>query len=326
MIYKSTTVPLTHINLDDQSYRITTTRDKTDIAPSVRRYGLLVPPALIREAGALRIVSGFRRIRTSRRLGQPEIAARLLSSDLRPLDCARIAVTENAAQRPLNLIETARAVQLVSRHCPPTKPCADELAMLGLPNASRMVVKLQGLLRLADSLQAAIVEGWIALNSALEIGELAPRDQQAILEFLSTLRMSVSKQKEVLSMMRDIAGRDGLGVGEVLQSPDIRRIIEDEATESNQKTALVRKLLKKIRYPNLSQAQVRYDEALRTLRFGAQIRLEPPPAFEGETHTMHIRFRNREELETAYLSLGRALQQPALDALFADEPHGGRVC
>jgi ParB-like chromosome segregation protein Spo0J len=318
MIYKFTTVPLTHINLDDQSYRITTTRDKTDIAPSVQRYGLLEPPALRWEAGALIIVSGFRRIRTSGSLGQREITARLLTSELRPIDCARIAVTENAAQRPLNLIETARAVRMVSRYCQPTKQQADELALLGLPSSRRMIARLERLLRLADSLQAAVVEGWIAIHTALEIGEMSSRDQKAALEFMSTLRMSVSKQKEVLSLTRDIAGRDGLGIGEVLQAPDIRRIIDDDAIESNQKTALVRKMLKAIRFPNLSQAQAQYDEALRMLRFGPQIRLEPSPAFEGETHTMHIRFRNRQELEAAYLSLGRALRQPAIDALFSD--------
>jgi ParB family chromosome partitioning protein len=117
---------------------------------------------------------------------------------------------------------------------------------------------------------------------------------------------------------QDIAGRDRKFVGEVLQSTNIQAILAAEDLERNQKTALIRRYLKQTRFPNLSRAEERYHETVRALRLGPRMRIDPPPAFEGENYTLSLHFRHRQDLEHAYRKLGALLKDAAIDTLFSE--------
>ena len=317
MDFNACEVALHRIDREDHSFRITTQRDKSSLLESMATIGLLVPPALWSQPSGLTIVSGFRRIQACQRLGIQRIAARLVPADTQPLACVRMAVIENATQRPLNLVETARAVQLAKNWISDPSELTAELTALGLPTSRAIVDKLERLNRLNHDLQAAVVDGAVSLAVALETGLMPPSDQKAIWQLFSALPMSVSKQKEVLSLARDIAGRDYQTVGDVLQSDAIQAIRCSDEYDRNQKTAAIRRHLKLVRYPNLSQVEAQYQAALTALNLDPHMRINPPPGFEGDLFTLSLRFRNRRDLEAAYRNLGLALENPAFDSLFA---------
>jgi ParB family chromosome partitioning protein len=318
MEYKVSQVALDDIHSEDHTFRITTTQDKFSLRESIAKLGLLQPPAVWRGASGLIVVSGFRRISACRQLGMDTLPARLVAGDLRPWDGLRMAVTENITQRPLNLVEMARAVRRVKTYCPAGHKISDELALLGLPTSRKMISKLEHLGRLRAELQTAVVDGLIGLNAALEIGTMARQDQSAVHELFSLLRMSVSKQKEVLAMACDIAGRDRKNLCEVLQSDMVRGIVDDDHLDRNQKTAMIRRHLKKVRYPHLTQAEAQYLATVRSLKLGPHMRIDPPAHFEGSTYTLSLRFASRDDLEAAYHTIGAVLQNPAVDSIF---PH-----
>ncbi len=311
-------VALHRIDQEDHSFRITTQRDKSSLLESMATIGLLVPPVLWSQPSGLTIVSGFRRIQACQRLGIQRLAARLVPADTQPLACVRMAVIENTTQRPLNLVETARAVQLVKKWIPDHSELTAELTALELPTSRALVDKLERLNRLNRDLQAAVVDGEVSLAVALETGLMSPSDQKVIWKIFSALPMSVSKQKEVVSLARDIAGRDHQTVGDVLQSDAIQTIQHSDQFDRNQKTAAIRRHLRMVRYPNLSQAELQYQAALAALKLDSHMRIDPPPGFEGNLFTLSLRFRNRRDLEAAYRNLGAALENPAIDSLF---PH-----
>ena len=318
MDYNVSEVALHQIDQENLFFRITTQRDKLSLDESITRMGLLVPPALWPRASGLTIVSGFRRILACQRVGIKRLTVRLVSADLEPLACMRMAVIENASQRPLNLIETARAVRLAQNHISDPHAFAKELFALGLPTSHAFLDKLIRLSRLSDDLQTAVLEGVISLAVALETGEMARPDQQAVCKIFSGFPMSVSKQKEILAAAQDIAGRDQQTIGEVFQSEAIQAILRNDQYDRNQKTAALRRHLKMIRYPNLSRAEAQYHAALRSLKLGPEMCIEPPPGFEGDVFKLSLRFKSRRDLEEANRNLGEALSNPAIDFLF---PH-----
>ncbi|MBL0714974.1 MAG: ParB/RepB/Spo0J family partition protein [Desulfosarcina sp.] len=309
-------IALQHINQEDHAFHITTSRDKPSLIESIENIGLLALPTLWARSSGFTIVSGFRRIRACQQLGIQELTVRLVPGDTRPLDCLRIAVADNASQRPFNLIETARAIQRLKKYRPPDREFTAELAALGLPTSRSMITKLDQLGRLNTELQAAVGDGAICLNVALGAGELSREDQMAVLGLFSQLRMSVSKQKEVLTFVKDIAGREKISISEVLHCATIRAIVDDDDLDRNKKTASIRRYLRKIRYPTLSQAEAQYHHTISLLKLGPHIRIDPPPGFEGTTHTLSLRFRNRQDLDAAYRNFGAALENPVLDSLF----------
>lgn len=318
MDYSVSEVALHRINQEDHSFRITTQRDKSSLSESMAKIGMLVPPAIWSQPSGLTIVSGFRRIQTCQRLGIQRIAVRLVAVGTQALACMQMAVIENTTQRPLNLVETARAVRLVKNYVSDPSELTDELTALGLPTSRAILDKLERLTRLNSDLQSAVVDGVVSLGVALETGLMASPDQMVIGKLFSTLPMSVSKQKEVLSLARDIAGRDHQTIGDVLQSDAIQAIMHNDQYDRNQKTASIRRHLRKVRYPNLSQAESKYQAALASLKLDPHMRIDPPPGFEGDLFSLSLRFKNRRDLEAAYRNLGAALENPAIASLF---PH-----
>ena len=63
---KNQTVKLSEIDHADDTYRITTQTDVSDLKQSFKRVGLLNPPFLIENNSSYTVVSGFRRIEACR--------------------------------------------------------------------------------------------------------------------------------------------------------------------------------------------------------------------------------------------------------------------
>ena len=318
MEYSFATVALEDINQTDRSFKISTTRDKTPLLESIRSIGVLVPPALWRRGSDWIIVSGFRRIAACQQAGCKAVAARVLADHQTPLDCLRLAVIENTSQRALNLIEAARAVSQLKHLCGNEDTFKDALTPLGLPASSRMIAKLDQLIQLDDDLQTAILDGVVGLDVALTIGAMPPEDRSIVLTLFKQVPMSASKQREILLLATDIAGRDRKSITAVLQADAIRSTADDIELDRNTKSARIRRLLKQIRYPNLFQAETRYHNTVAKLRLGPQMRIDPPEGFEGLTYTFLLRFKTCSDLARAHQKLGAAIQNPAIKELFPE--------
>jgi len=105
MCFKEKIVKLSEVDAGDHSFRITTQETVDDLMDSIGHVGLLNLPLLLEKKTRYIVLCGFRRIEACRRLNRLDVKARILDSDTKKLECARYAVTDNAFQRPLNLIE-----------------------------------------------------------------------------------------------------------------------------------------------------------------------------------------------------------------------------
>ncbi len=316
MEYEIATVALKAINPTDRSFRISTTHDKPSLFRSIRDNGLLVPPALQRRGADWIIVSGFRRVKACIQTGHNAIAARLLADHLTPLDCLRIAIIENNSQRALNLVESARAVNRLKNLCAAEEDLLGEMERLGLPATRKMIARLLGLNQLEDKLQTAIVEGSIGPGIALALGAMPGDDREAVHALFTRIPMSVGKQRDILNLAQDIAGRDGTSVAAVLHDNRIRALVDDRERDGNSKTADIRKYLRNLCFPNLSAAERRYQTALSKLKLGPHMRIDHPEGFEGLIYTLSLRFKTIDDLNRAHRKLGHAIQNPAISELF----------
>ena len=56
----------------------------------------------------------IRRIKACRQLGWAKIDSRMLSASITHFECTQLAIADNSTQRPLNLIEISRALNLLA--------------------------------------------------------------------------------------------------------------------------------------------------------------------------------------------------------------------
>ena len=208
---------LADIDADDTTFRITTENHSDDLTASIGQVGLLCAPILSAGAHGLRVVSGFRRLAACRRLGLETVAARRPRLPDDPWRLAGWAVAENAAQRPLNPVETGRALRLLKRYAPDPDHLRAALRDFGLPDNPAAARRFAALCDLPADVQQAVARGALSLATADILGRLTPAEAKALADLLVRLRLGSNKQREVLEMIAEIAAREAVGIERLIE-------------------------------------------------------------------------------------------------------------
>ena len=319
MNYSLDSVPISEIDHHNTEFQISTDPDISNLAASIASVGLLVSPILRKTDAGFVIVSGFRRIAACQALNQTHVSGKVLSAASTRLDCVGMAVAENALQRPLNLIERSRALSLLSPHFANLSELSQASVKFGIPENPAMIRKLLPLCRLSQEIQAGILDGTLSVAMAHELERFDPETRDALAGLLLSLKMSLNKQREVLTMIEEISLREGGSMTGLLREPFLASILADQQRDRNMKTEQLREFLKKRRYPAIHAAEEKASTLIKALKFTEQMKLTPPKNLEGMEFSLMIRFRDASELKRLHQSLGDILDRPELDQLLSKE-------
>lgn len=314
-------IPLADIRPGDDCFRITEARDRSELRESIARVGLL-NPVLVRCGNPATLLSGHRRAAACAQLGWTHIPARILSAETSDYACACRAVGENSLERPLTLLETARALVLLDRCHPGGAAPPADAAALGLPAAPVLCERLKGLVRLPADVQAGIAEGAIAFPTACELGMLDAEQATAVAELLRRLGAGLNKQREVLQLVLEIARRDGIPPREVAADPLLHAAMDAAGSDPNRVTQAVRRFLRRRRFPTIDAAERNFERLRRDLSLGDGLRIEPPRDFEGTQFHLGFSFETLDELGTLRDRLDGLLRDPALRAIVGGKGRG----
>ena len=189
-------VPLDRIDSEDTTYRITTRSGTADLIASIVDLGVVHAPILQPRGKQRTIVAGFRRIAACRKIQLTEVTAKLLPSDSTEQQRIELAVADNSLQRPLNLIESARSLEMLSRCHSGSAELLGAAARLNLPNNPDHVNKLLRLASLSPSLQNAVRDEVIALSMALKLGDLEASVADEWIRIFRDLNVGLNRQRE----------------------------------------------------------------------------------------------------------------------------------
>ncbi|MFP4477304.1 MAG: ParB/RepB/Spo0J family partition protein [Desulfatibacillaceae bacterium] len=315
---KEDEIALARIDSGDRTYRVSACSDTGTLATSIREVGLLCPP-LVQEAGdGYRVVCGFRRVEACRKLGMETIRARVAGRRARSADLGAAAVADNAACRELGPMEQARALAVLRMGREEGQAAWLMETLLGTGRNPARIRRLEGLLTLPDEVASALEAGAVTEGTALALGELDARDAVVLARMFSDLLPGANKQREMLIHLVEWARRDGIQPRDLLEKTGVRSVLADSELDRNQKINKIRTILWRGRYPGLSGATERFVEDVKRLGLSKDVRWEPPPHFEGEVHTLIIRFRNRTEWKERAAELVRAAEHGAFASLLPE--------
>ncbi len=314
-------IPLADINLGDERFRITTRRDGGDLHPSIRRFGLRAAPLVLPGSPGFIIVSGFRRIAACRNLGWDSIRARVLPKTS-PYECSLMAVAANSLERPLNLIETSRALQLLDQYAPGGQVLPEDKAALGLPTHAGMAARLKTLCRLPAEVQEAVLEETLSFAMACEIGLLEAGLAVAFARLFGRLKPSLNKQREIVTLVAEIARREGIDPLQVLAEDRLSRLLDAEDLDRNQKTQRIRRLLRQRRFPARVAAEDNFQCLRQRLKLGDNLQLAPPKDFEGTRFTLTLNFERLEEVSRLRVKLDELVDHPDFKTLLTGKGRG----
>lgn len=315
-------IPLADIDPGDERFRITTRRDSDTLHLSLQRIGLLAAPLVLPRGPGFILVSGFRRVDGCRRLGWRTIPARVLEAQTATYACALKAVAENSLERSLNLIETSRALLLLEQHAPAGSIPSEDASALGLPTHAGLAAKVKTLCRMPEEVQAAVLEEALSFAMACEIGQLEEGPAVAFARLFRRLKTSLNKQREIVTLVSEIACREGIDSRAVLSEPGVLGVQDAEDLDRNQKTQRIRRLLRQRRFPALAAAEDHFHALRRRLKLGENLQLAPPRDFEGTRFTLTLNFERLEEVGRLRAKLDELVEHPDFKILMTGKGRG----
>jgi ParB family transcriptional regulator, chromosome partitioning protein len=315
MQYNLQTVSLPEINVDEETYRITTAINTDGLVAAIVKVGLINPPILVKRDFALVVVSGFRRIAAVRRIGLRQISARILDSASSHLNCAQLAIADNAFQRHLNPIEISRALSLLSPCFEIESELLQTAGALGLPESAPLIKKLTPLCNLPMEVQEGVINDTIPLQVARMFYSL---DEKAVVWFaliFKSLKISLNKQREIITLSQEIAYREDRSICSIFEDKPLRDILDNPDIDRSRKASAFRSYLKYRRFPALTRAKDAFEEMIKALKLENTAKLIPPADFEGTNYSFNLTFKNIAELERHQKTIDRITQCPEMKHL-----------
>jgi ParB-like chromosome segregation protein Spo0J len=305
-------VPLAQIDLSEAAAEMVAAPDLDRLSASLKAVGLINPPWLKPQPGGhrFRVVTGARRLQAAADLGWQEITVRLVPAGTPDLYCLLVHVIDNAFTREFNLREQADlAVRLLS-HCDRETVVARYLPYLGLPPSQAHLSRLIKTAGLEAPWQQLAASGRLALTAAARLADWDLEARAAAWPFWDSLRLSQSKQEELLDQVALLARREGLSPAAVLARDDLRLALTDPDRTPQERVVRVRRHLYAQVYPRLSAAREAFETALARLGWKRtpRLRLHPPAVFEGPDFQLEIKFRDASELQQLLAEIGRLTQ------------------
>jgi ParB family chromosome partitioning protein len=316
MRFNEQSLPLKSLQLEDTVYRITTSAAIDKLKNSIAALGVLDLPILRKLAGGYQIVAGFRRIDACRLLGRSDLRTRVLPTDTDDFTCVRLAIADNSLQRPLNLIETARALNLLAGVAADETDLSRQAAGLALPDNPALMRKIMSLTSLPAGLQTRLAAGELAMAMALELKRLDSATAESLGSLFADLKLGLNRQRELFSLLTEIARREEITLSELLNEPALRNLLSAPEIDRSQKAGQLRSLLRRRRYPVMSAATAGFQDLVRHLNLGPGVQLVPPGNFEGTTYTLAITFDRLDQLRDRSLQIENLLHSQTLNAFF----------
>ncbi len=311
---------LADLNVADDSYRITFAPELECLQRSIRTVGI-IQPINVRHTpeGTYQIVTGYKRVLVMQELGRQSLPALVHEPhDLSPTQAFMWNMHDNAATRELNLVEKSVALTKLSNFCSISEEnlVKQFLPLFGMDPSYKILHQLMSLSQLTEPLKGYVVQSDLALSSASRIAEFTPSTQQAMLPVLAKIRPSTNKLNELLTLIREIAARDGLSVEEVLQRYEFMQVVADTNTSPTEKVRALRQALKGLRMPQLTERQKQLASLIQSLELPESAKIVTDPYFENEKIKLECQFSHPGEIDDLIKKIQTAFQKQQWHQIF----------
>lgn len=293
-------VNLTDIDRSDELFSMNFETDLGRLRESVKQIGILEPIWLRRKGREFQIISGFRRFDVAHILGKGEIRALIWKeSKIDDRLAFRMSLHGNILGRGLNIVEKALVLEkLLSRFSVSREEVIQTyLPLLNLEPNENVLNSFLLMNTFSIDLKRYFLSHGLSLTNILLLAKFSREERASICSFLSPLRIGENVLREILTFLREISHRDGIGINDLLSSRKIEHVLSDSRLSGPQKIQAIRKFLREKRYPRLSELEEMFRSCRKGMRLSPQVAITPPPFFEGDQFKIEIYFKSLEEYE-----------------------------
>jgi hypothetical protein len=193
----------------------------------------------------------------------------------------------------LNLVEKAQTLKKLLAFGVAEREVIDRyLPLFALQPNVRILRQTTALLSLEMKVLEYLVKEDLSLSTAVCFLDLDQEGQKAILPLLTALRPGENRIKEIISFLHEISLRDGKPIASLLTREDIVELLADLQTPRPQRMEQLRRIIKEMRFPLLTEMEQRFAAYKQSLFLPPQISFHHPPFFEGEEFRIELKFKD----------------------------------
>lgn len=212
----------------DQPRTVFQQSELLELSQSIRQDGILQPLVVVKSGhspGRYTLIAGERRLRASKLAGLQKVP--VLVREMNREDRLRIALIENIQRSNLNIIEEAKAYELlIKEHGLTQEQCAEKV---GKDRAT--VANALRLLGLPELVRQDLMTGRLSMGHARALASL---DREAVVlqarDLVLRKELSVRKTEQLCRSLKKKDGHQERGVEELHQDPDMEYIAENLRT------------------------------------------------------------------------------------------------
>jgi len=288
---------LKSIDLTDLSFVTSYGFSLTLLKESIKKVGVLNPPLVKDKSNKYyQVVCGFKRLLACQDMGKEELICSVIKQNIKDRDAFLISLYDNLSHRNLNSIEKSIVINKLLDYYPDEIIVKDFLPLLGLGPHYSVLNRYKPLKNMEKEIKDAIVAEKIDKRVAIKLFNFSKQDRALLFKFISNLKLSKNKQNEVIENIHDIVKRDECPVSSILYSKELKDSLENSNLSVPQRGTIVRRFLRKLRYPKIVNAEKNFSEIKKNLKLGNNIKLTPPPHFEGSKYNVDFQFETLDEL------------------------------
>lgn len=289
-------VPLSAVDWDDERFAIPAHVPDEALLQSLEAVGILYPPMVWeKKPERFAVVDGFKRLSWLRSRSS-HVQALVFSDNTDVEELLRIRLETKMLSRGLNRAERAhilaRYAALTSEEDLRRRICP----ALAISSQAESLSSWRSIAAWPARHLSALARDLIGEKTALALAPLPEKDRDAFLHLLNVLRCSASLQMEILERCLDITRRDGIMLHTLVQLPEMQEILRDEKRNRREKTAAVRDLVHRWRFPRIHARMAELQRAVAAVKMPSALSLLPPPSLEGDEWELRVRFRTPSEL------------------------------
>jgi hypothetical protein len=301
------TLPRAQIDLGDHRYWIEALPDPGQLK------ALATPPLVRKIKDCYVVVAGFERARMLAKTRE-QCRCLVLSCDSEAR-YSEVAVAERVSQGTLGPAGLIRAVGLLNRFMDVDHMARQSETLFNTRLSSQYLRELVDLGQLAHPGLELLEKGQVSIKSLKRISCMDPDLAAEILTLFSRIKVSVSKQNDILTWMFEIAARERTNALAICREPGVQEILFHKNPDPVFRGNLLRTWLQTRRFPALEARKKRVTTALNRLNLGRGLRMTLPEHFESDIYTVAMAFKTREQFVCQLQALGRVADHPAFEKI-----------
>lgn len=279
-------------------------------AESIASTGLLYLP-LLRKSNEdkYECITGNRCLTLARSLTPfRSVLCRLLEPAVTTSQLLALIWAEHTTHRALLEIELAHFIRLCRSHLDSAGQ-ESLFAAVGIPAQSRYLGRLLELLTLENEAQNGLMEGRITESFARELLRLTAEDRAAFLSLVNLLNLGGGKQKRLLSLLRDLAGRMAVPLADYVEREEIQTILSHHEMNIPQKGQVLLQLLQDHHSPSLAAVEKSFASWHQKLDLPGSCSVRHSPAFEQDAVSLSVTFPGPQHLQVFLEKVRRYLPE-----------------